>query len=317
MHYSVYAGLAFSALFGVVAPTITRRTSPALATWFLTIGGSVSALCAVVSLAVLALAVVGEEPEVAEGHWSIRVLHRADPVRTPVGIAALVILGYVATRVIGTLIRRTRGLAMAYRLNRSAEAGGDLVVVASDTLDAYAVPGRPGHVFVTSGMLRLLGDDGWAVMMSHERSHLRHRHHWHRTVVALAAALNPLLIALPRAQLWVTERWADEDAARATARETVASTLARAADAQRASLVPPSALSFTAHTVERRIAALRVPPPRRRLLLLAAAACLLSVAAGGTADGFTDEAALFHAATLVHGAHDTPRLSTKHLTISS
>ena len=50
MHYSVYVGLAFAALFGVVAPVIARRTSPAIAAWLLSVGGVISALSGVGAL---------------------------------------------------------------------------------------------------------------------------------------------------------------------------------------------------------------------------------------------------------------------------
>jgi Peptidase family M48 len=302
VHYSVYSSLAFAALFGVVAPTIVRRTSPQLATWLLTIGGLVSAVCAVTSLALLSMTVIGQNPAIAaDGHWSIRALRESDPVRTPVAIAALALLGVVAVRFVWVSIRRANALLAAYRLNRSVDDNGaDLVVVPTETLDAYAVPGRPGRVFVTAGMLELLSRDECTVMLSHERSHLRHRHHWHRTAVAVAQALNPLLFALPRTQLWATERWADEDAAHAGDRSVLASALARAAEARRAGNLPSTALAFTANTVDSRIAALLTPPPRRHPMALAVALAILVLAVYGALDGFTDEAQLFHAAIVGH-----------------
>jgi len=302
VHYSVYASLAFAALFGLAAPKIVRRISPPLATWLLTIGGLVSAVCAVTSLVLLAMTVVVQNPAIAaDGHWSIDALRRSDPVRTPVAIAALALLGCVAVRFIWVLIRRANALVVAYRLNHSvADNGADLVVVPTETLDAYAVPGRPGRVFVTAGMLELLSRDECAVMLSHERSHLRHRHHWHRTAVAVARALNPLLFSLPHTQLWATERWADEDAADAGDRSVLASALSRAAEARRAGSLPSTALAFTANTVDSRIAALLTPPPRRRPMALAVALAILLLAVYGALDGFTDEAQIFHAAIVGH-----------------
>ena len=111
--------------------------------------------------------------------------------------------------------RRGSAIAAAYRINRRVgDTGSDLVVLPSATTDAYAVPGRPGRVFVTRGMLALLTRPECEAMLAHERSHLRHGHHWHRASSAMASALNPLLLPLRATQEWLTERWADEDAAR-------------------------------------------------------------------------------------------------------
>jgi Peptidase family M48 len=296
MHYSVYAGLAFAALFGLVSPLVARRVSPSGGSWLLTIGGLVAALSAAVSLAVLAMTVIGQDPAVAdEGHWSINALRHADPVRLPVAFAALALLALCLARAAWVAVQRGRSLVSAYRLNdRVGDTGSDLVVLPSTDFDAYAVPGRPGRIFVTRGMLSLLSREECDVMLAHERSHLRHHHHWHRAAAAIAYALNPLLVALPSTQTWVTERWADEDAARHSDRTVVASALRRAAAAEQNRCRPDGALAFSANTLDSRVEALLADPPRRHPLMLAIAAGLLVLSVAGTLDGFTDEAALFH-----------------------
>jgi Zn-dependent protease with chaperone function len=212
MHYSVYAGLAFAAMFGLVAPVIARRMSPAIATWLLSTGSVISAVSALAALALLAMTLIGQNPAVAAaGHWSIASLRHADPVRWPVAIAALVTLSYSLGRFGWVSYRRTQAISAAHRMNRRVlDTGSDLVVLPDETPDAYAIPGRPGRVFVTRGMLRLLTREEYDVMLAHERSHLRHHHHRHRTAVVIASALNPLLVSLPRTQAWLTERWADD-----------------------------------------------------------------------------------------------------------
>jgi Zn-dependent protease with chaperone function len=302
MHYSVYAGLGFASLFGLIAPFIARRVSPAIATWLLSTGGVVSAISAVGALGLLAMTLIGQYGAVAaEGHWSIPALRHSDPVRWPVSTAALAVLGIGIGRLLWVLLQRGRALAAAHRLNRSVgDTGSDLVVLPDTAPDAYAVPGRPGRVFVTHGMLKLLSRDEFDVMLAHERSHLRHHHHWHRTAAVVASALNPLLCSLPSTQVLLTERWADEDAARGNDRALVASALSRAAAADRTGPRPAGALALTSNTVERRVAALLDDPPRYHPVMLAIAIAILMLSVVGTLDGITDEAHLFHAAISVH-----------------
>jgi Peptidase family M48 len=303
VHYSVYAGLGFAALFGLVSPFISRRVAPAIATWLLSIGGLVAAISGIGAIGLLAMTWIGQNPAIAaEGHWSIIALRRADPVRFPVAIGALAVFATCLVRFIGVCANRARAIMAAYRLNRAiSDTGADLVVLPEERADAYAVPGRPGRIFVTRGMLTLLSREECDVMLAHERSHLRHRHHWHRSAVLVARSLNPLLLALPRTQDWLTERWADEDAARVADRSVVASALGRAAAAssESASLGrphPDGALAMASTAVDSRIAALRGETPRRRPVMVIAVLTILVLSVCGTVDGVTDEAALFHTA---------------------
>jgi Peptidase family M48 len=302
MHYSVYFGLGFAALFGLVAPVIARRVTPAIATWLISTGGIVSALSGVIALGLLAMTLIGQDASVAAaGHWSIASLRHADPVRWPVAAVAIGLLSFGLGRFGWVTVCRTRSLAAAYRLNRLVpDTGSDLTVLPDLEADAYAVPGRPGRVFVTRGMLTLLTREECDVMLAHERSHLRHHHDWHRSAALVAAALNPLLASLPSTQAWLTERWADEDAARNNDRALVASALRRAAAAERPTRRPGVALTLSVNAVDRRVAAMLAEPPRRHPLMLAIAVAILVLSVSGTFDGFTDEARLFHLAILGH-----------------
>lgn len=302
MHYSVYAALGFAALFGLIAPLIARRISPSIATWLLSTGGVISAISAVASLSLLAMTLIAQNDTVAdEGHWSIAALRHSDPVRWPVATAALVALAIGLVRLTWVSLHRGRALAAAHRLNRRLrDNGSDLIVLPDRAPDAYAVPGRPGRVFVTRGMLKLLSREEYDVMLAHERSHLRHHHHWHRTATMVASALNPLLASLPRTQVWLTERWADEDAARGHDRALVAAALSHAAAADQSRLRPDGALGLTSNTVERRVAALLDEPPRYHPTIVVMAVGVLMLSVYFTFDGMTDEARLFHAAVTGH-----------------
>jgi Zn-dependent protease with chaperone function len=284
MHYSVYAGLSFAAMFGLVGPLLTKRVSPAIATWLLSIGSVISALSAVGALAVLAITLTPS-------------FRRADPVEWPIAASALALLAVGAVRLSLVAIARARSLAAAYRVNREVgNTGSDLVVLATEAPDAYAVPGRPGRIFVTRGMISALTRAECEVMLDHERSHLRHRHHWHRSVVLMASALNPLLTPLPSTQEWLTERWADEDAARHSDRAVVASALSRAAAASELTWHRPTeALSLSSGSVDRRISALLEAPPRRRPGVVATVVVVLALSVLGTLDGMADAAAIVQA----------------------
>jgi hypothetical protein len=116
-------------------------------------------------------------------------------------------------------------------LDQGAEGhDGSLEVIVSDEPMAYAVPGRPGHIAVSVGMLRLLDPAERQVLLAHERAHLHGRHHRYLWVVALSSAAVPVLRPLRSRIRLATERWADEVACREVGdRRLVARTVARAA----------------------------------------------------------------------------------------
>ncbi|MFC8427540.1 M48 family metalloprotease [Streptomyces sp. NPDC057253] len=108
----------------------------------------------------------------------------------------------------------------------------ELVVVGVVVLMACAVPGSPGRVVVSRGILRSLTDREREAPLAHERGHLRCRDHLFRIPWRLTAALNPLLRPLGVAGGFVLERWADEEAAqRVGDRKVVAQAVGRAASA--------------------------------------------------------------------------------------
>jgi hypothetical protein len=311
MHYSVYAGLAFAAMFGVVGPMIARRIAPSAATWLLTVGGLLSGVSAFAAMTTLGLTLVGKDSTVAErGHWSISALRAANPVRWPIAVVALVGVAIAVVRVGRLGVRRVGVHRASRRASQLAVAADDdLIVLPHLSAEAYAVPGRPGRIFLTRGLLRLLTDDERHVVVEHERSHLRHRHHLHRLAVTIAAALNPLLATLPHSQEWATERWADEDAARNARRSVVASALRKASDFPDS---PEVSLAITGSHVDRRVQALSQEPLRVRPGFVLIALGIVTLSVMGTTDAVQDTSALFHFAIAVHNAHQHLRLLVSH-----
>jgi Zn-dependent protease with chaperone function len=322
MHLSVYLPLVFSGVFGAAAPLLARRLPPAVGTWLLSVGTLVAALGSAASLALLGFTFVGQSRPLAErGHWSQAALRQADPVATPVAVIALVVIAALAVRFLVAAVRRLVALRDAYRLAAALPAVGELAVIDHPDRQAYAVPGRPGRIVVSRGLLRGLDAPQRRAVLAHERAHLTHRHHLHHAVAQVAAAANPLLFRLPAAVALATERWADECAATTCPRATVAAALAHAAGADAGSGFdsgtgtgtdsgtgagsgigsggfpgPVTALAATATSVAARVQALRRPAPGRSLWRVALLVAVLLATAAAVGEAMHDTERLFELA---------------------
>ncbi|MFG2881317.1 M56 family metallopeptidase [Streptomyces sp. NPDC048297] len=287
MSFDVYTPLLLSVLLAAVGPSIGRRMAPALAARVLTWTAVLTAAATTWSLVLLATALLGDAPPlVAEAREDGRRL--VDPVPELIGIAAGAALLVVAGRVY-RVVRSERATRRALRsLCAGHPAGTELVVAASPAARAFAVPGRPGRIVVTSAMLGALEPAERRVLLAHERAHLAHRHGMLVTAARLAAAANPLLGPVRSAVTFLVERWADERAADEVGdRRTTARALARAAlsahDAR-----PCGALHFSDRAVTRRIAALQTAPPPHLWSAALAVLALGTLPALGAADATSD-----------------------------
>src|SRR5438270_28876 len=93
-------------------------------------------------------------PLVAQlGRWSPAVIDRGDPTSTVLAIIAGVLLGIALTAVVRFTVRRGRALAEAFRHARGLPGRAQIVVTRDSAADAYTVPGRPGRIGVSAGML--------------------------------------------------------------------------------------------------------------------------------------------------------------------
>lgn len=282
MHWFVYVPFLCSLLASPAARRAAQRLSPNLATWALTASGLLLAASTTLALGLLACAGLFRVRQLAlEGRWSIIVIDRArlDPglVAAIAGLMASVGI-LAATRL---LVRRVMTLRRA-----AAEASGmpgstKVVIVDSQVPEAFSLPGRPGRIVVSAGMLAALDRRERQVLLAHEEAHLTHRHHIFVAVAQCAAAANPLLRPLSFVVEFTVERWADESAATAARsdRRLVARAVTKAALATRqegGGPASPASSSFglgflglsrssTAAgpgPVPRRVAALLAPPLR-------------------------------------------------------
>ncbi|MEZ0075520.1 M56 family metallopeptidase [Planotetraspora sp. GP83] len=302
MRIAVYLPLLLSLLAPFGARLLAERCEPRLATWLLTTSAVVLAAASTISLGLLAVTGVIRIPLLADlGHWSARAAQRDDPAELSVALIAGLLLGGAVLAAARVLWRRARSLAAAAQEAACMSTPDGLVVVEDETPDAFALPGLPGRVIVSTGMLQALEESEHDILLAHERAHLAAHHYLFVAFTGLGAAANPLLRPLATAVTYTVERWADERAATATGdRARVARTVGKAAlaahHAPARTRVSGATLGVLgrrsglsgAGPVPRRVAALLAPPLRRHPGLVFATAALLATVAYSTADAADD-----------------------------
>jgi Zn-dependent protease with chaperone function len=294
---ALYLPLLLSAAFAVLAPVLSRRLPPHVATWLLSVGAVLGAAASSASLALLAFNALAQDPLLAaRARWSDEVLQHHNPFAIPVGAAACVTVVVLGYRFSAAVRRRVQALRAAHSLAAALDgASGELVVLGTAQRHAFAVPGRPGRIAVTTGLLRSLDGPQRRALLAHERSHLAHHHHLHHSLVHLASAVNPLLTPLRAAVELATERWADEDAAQVCRRGIVAAAVARAATGI-LPITPSVVLAAGVTEVSGRITALRAPAPRLVAWQLVLPAAVLTATAVAVAVALHDTEKLFELA---------------------
>lgn len=304
MELSVYLPLVLSGLFGLTAPLLARRLPPAVSTWLLSVGGLLAAAGTAASLALLGFTLVAQyAPLAARGGWSQATLRGADPVSPWVAGVALLLLALSALRCLVASLRRLVALRDAYRLAASLPGSGELAVIQGAQMEAYAVPGRPGRIVLSSGILRGLDGGERRALLAHERAHLVHRHHMHLSMAHLAAAANPFLWTLRAGVSLSTERWADESAASTCCRETVATALSHAATGARPralATMPAAVLAAATTEVLERVQALCAPAPRLTLWRVTLLVALLVATTAAVLDAAHDTERLFELAQFAY-----------------
>ncbi|MFC9556951.1 M56 family metallopeptidase [Rhodococcus sp. NPDC056960] len=306
MHYAVYLPLILSMVAAVAARWPASRLEPHLATWLLTATAVALAALSGIALALLTSTLIGQIPPLAHvGRWSAQILRQDNPASLTAALVAGTLLTAALAASARVLLLRARAILDAARMARDLSTAHDVVVVDDHAPDAFAVPGMPGRIVVSSGMLAALDPRETQALFAHERAHLTGHHHLFVGLTDLAAAANPLLRPLAGAVRYTTERWADEDAAAVVGdRRLVARTIGKAAIVTRHHDRPAAALALTgrgprrAGPVPRRVSALLAPPPNQRRMLPALAIGLLAIAASATFEATRDLHALFELASL-------------------
>lgn len=296
MRVFVYVTLAFPFTAVPLARLTTARLHPRHATWLLSLAAVILAGTSCGALGLLVIAALVRIRALGHlAHLSHRVIVAGgDPISGAVAAVAGILFGAALLATITFAVTRTRALAAAYGHARALPGAASLVVTRDEAADAYTVPGRPGRIVVSTGMLDALDEPGRRALLAHEHAHLTGHHYIYATAARLAAAANPLVRPLAGAVDYTVERWADEHAAHTVGdRRQVATAVATAAIAAKHTrarrsrvLVLGAVFSRTgglrldkAGPVPRRVAALLGPVPPTSLPALAVSLGIVALAA--------------------------------------
>ena len=264
-----------------------------------------------ISLSALALAsVAGWSPIAREGHVSPSVLHALVPVPNWLGAVAAAMVAVLLARAVVRIAVTGAALCRSDRVCRSLPGHDPVVFIEGD--DIVTLAGLRSRILVGTTLFDRLDPLDRKVVLAHERSHLRRRHHLYLHIVDLAAAANPLLDPARGIVRLGVERWADEDAAAADGvrdRDLAGKALARVAlQRHRIHTMAPSrttaaeataALAAASLQVSTRVQALLDPPRPSRVsrILLLSGVSVIVLAAGIIGLAHTNnliEAAQFH-----------------------
>ncbi len=296
MNITVYLPFVASILIGLAGPVVARRARPAVGATALTAIVAIGAIGTLWATALLAATLVDDVPFLARSVAAI-------PVPDGVALVALMALGVASVRLVGVLRRRRRLYARIHDVIADLEpVDSDVIVIADDRPDAFAVPGRGSarrrrqepRIVLTEGMLAALDNRQRSALLAHERAHLGAGHHRLRAAADLAAAANPLLIPARNTVGFLCERWADERAVadvgsrRLVANAIATAALAQAADARATAASHQVALGFNHYGTVDRVAALHRPPASAlraaTVLALVASVCILAADVNATGE---------------------------------
>lgn len=270
-----------------IARLAEQHLHPRIAALLLTWVGAILAACSTLCLGLLVVVGTAQLPgNPLPDSWSDPEVREAVPYDE---VAGKVSIGALALVVAACTLALRRHYGFRARVHRTLAAHPDasqVAVLADEVPYAYALPGSPGRILVSTGMLSGLNQAERRALLAHERAHLAGRHHRLLLAVQLAGCANPLLRPFRSAVGYSTERWADEEAARVTGdRRTTARAVGKAALISRRAVVPGLAAFAEAGPVPRRVAALLGPGPPAGGWppALTAAGMAAIVAAAGTA----------------------------------
>ncbi|MEU5591901.1 M48 family metalloprotease [Streptomyces sp. NPDC020298] len=275
-------------------PALARRTldrlAPGAALWLITVSAVVCAGCSLAALGAFVLIGLLKVSVFATFGELVHPLRTAsDLFVVPAAAASVGVLAVCAWTLVRSVRRQTRAFRVARSQAGRGPAAGDLCVVDSPHPDAYALPGRPHRIVVTTGMLRSLDAAEREALFAHERAHNQGGHHYFLAAAELAAHCHPALRPVRETIRLAAERVADEAAADAVGdRRLTARAIARAALVGQSARGerPDFAPAVTTGPVPQRVQALLAAPRRaaaRSWIALVLVACAgLSFAASAT-----------------------------------
>jgi hypothetical protein len=267
----------------VAIRVLADRLRPGPAVRLFVVSIAVAATACLLNLAAFTVVAAAEVPALAGRLGLAETVVRADTARVPwvTGLSAALLLSAAAGLAWAGRAHR-RDVAFARRYAGLPADDGHVVLVDDRRAEAFAVPGAPGRIVVTTGMRAALDDAQYAALLAHERAHLAAGHHRLVRFARLSAAAHPVFWWLARRMEYLVERAADEHAAaelgnrRVVARAIGAAALVSAGSAGgRALRMAPAGPDLRrAGVVPRRVASLIAPRRAGSVLLLAVPAAV-------------------------------------------
>lgn len=248
---TVVVPLSLALLLAALVTASHRRLPPLVATRAVTVTLAVVAAAAVPTLWIVSLGYLAHVPLFGGRlQWCAEAFGVHDPIPWWLGVPALVlaIVGLVRVIVVMRGYRRLRH-----------DIAGSVEIADHDQPFAFTLPGRGGHIVLSSGLVEMLDEAEQAVVVAHEHAHADNRHDRYLLVAQIAAALVPFLRPLADRLHFSLERCADEVAvALCGDRGFVARILGKVA---LHSAAPAGAMAFGGLGAPARVAALLSPPP--------------------------------------------------------
>jgi Zn-dependent protease with chaperone function len=179
VHLAVYLPLLVPLAAALSAGRLARRLDPRLATWLLTTSAVALAAATATVLSLLVVAGLIQIPVVARlGKLSQQVIRQGDAPSMSVALLATGALSAAIVAAARMTRQRVRVLRAAAVQARHLPGTGEVVIMEDDEVaEAFTVPGRPGRIVVSTGMLAVLQARERAALLAHERAHLRAHHH--------------------------------------------------------------------------------------------------------------------------------------------
>ncbi|MEC4018613.1 M56 family metallopeptidase [Streptomyces sp. H27-D2] len=249
-----------------IARMAEQHLHPRSTTRLLTVLAVALGVCSTLSLGLLVVVGTAQLPgnPLPDG-WSDPEVRAMVPRVETAGTGAILALVAVLGACAVTLRRNHRISSRTHRALRDLPCDSDLAVLPDAAPYAYALPGSPGRIVISTSLLDCLDADERGALIAHERAHLSGRHHRLLLSTHLAGCVNPLLLPLRAAVAYSAERWADEEAARAVGdRRVTARAVGKAALVSHANPGPGLASFAAPGPVPRRVAALLGPVPPAR-----------------------------------------------------
>ncbi|GAA2358370.1 peptidase M48 [Catellatospora methionotrophica] len=246
-------------LVSITVRLLADRLPPGRAARVVAWSAAATAAASIANLTLFTLKAVAQLPVVgALFHWSAGIVYAdtADVAWAPTLSAVL-----LATSVIPAVLKARRHRRVLAEARRYSDGTATVLTIPDERPQAFAVPGRPGRIVVTTGMRAHLDDLQLDAVIAHERAHLDHNHHRLVAMADIASAAHPALWWVARHVGYLVERAADEQAAQAVgSRRTVAQAIGRAALG--AAAAPGLGLYAAGRggAVPQRVASLLAPP---------------------------------------------------------